>query len=197
MKRASSEVDLIQLGLRIREARRTRNLTLETLARRIGLTKGLLSKIENFRAVPSLPVLAKIAEGLGVDMSELVKGISGARSEPYVLVRAGERAVVERDDAVGFRYQALVNRPAGDSVFEAFVLTLRPGARRAMISTEGDEFLYILEGCIEFHLGKVTVSLNSGDALFFDGRIPHVPRNLTRRPATLLAVYLVRNTKIA
>jgi transcriptional regulator with XRE-family HTH domain len=196
MKRASSQVDLIQLGLRVREARKARNLTLETLARRIGLTKGLLSKIENFRAIPSLPVLAKIAEGLNVDMSELVKGISGDRAEPYVLVRAGERAAVERDEAVGFLYQALVSRPAGDSVFESFVLTLQPDARRAMISTEGEQFLYILKGRIQFHLGKEALSLDEGDALFFDGRIPHVPKNPTRQPAVLLTVYLVKNAKI-
>lgn len=49
------------LGMRLKELRRKRLLTLQQLAERTELTAGLLSKIENFRTIPSLPVLLSIA----------------------------------------------------------------------------------------------------------------------------------------
>jgi transcriptional regulator with XRE-family HTH domain len=89
--------DLICIGRRIREARRVRELTLDQIARRTGLSKGLLSKIENFRTIPSLPVLAQIAGSLNLDMGELVKGIGVDVAPPYEVIKSADRKVVERD----------------------------------------------------------------------------------------------------
>jgi transcriptional regulator with XRE-family HTH domain len=188
--------DLIRIGLRIREARKSRHMTLDHLARQAGLSKGLLSKVENFRAIASLPVLAAIARALRVDLGELVRGIGLEEPQPSVLVRAGERTRVERDDAVGFLYQAILTRPIGDTAFEAMVLTLKPKSRRKAVTSDGDQFIFILNGRIEFIYGKETLTLEAGDAFFFDGRIPHVPRNTsTSASASLLAIYLLRNEK--
>lgn len=184
--------NLILVGIRMREARKTRGMTLDELSLETGLTKGLLSKVENFRAIPSLPVLAKIAHSLKIDMAELVKGIGTDNSKPYILVKADERSGVERDNAEGFIYQPLTVKSAGDSVIETFVLTLMPDAKRSMVSTEGDEFIYILDGTLDFILGEERIKMNKGDALYFDGRIAHVPENHSGREASLLAVYILK-----
>ena len=60
---------LTALGCRIRDLRKQRNMTLQELGEKTHLTAGLLSKIENFRTVPSLPVLAEIARALGIALS--------------------------------------------------------------------------------------------------------------------------------
>ncbi|MDD2710158.1 MAG: XRE family transcriptional regulator [Verrucomicrobiae bacterium] len=185
--------DLIEVGLRIRDERKNRQLTLETLAKRTDLSKGLLSKIENFRTIPSLPVLASIAQALNVDMGKLVSGIGGSTPAPYTLIKAAERKTIERDQAVGFLYQALGAKQINASVFEAFVLTLSPQSRRKRVSTEGDQFIFIIQGEVDFHLGQECLRLTAGDALFFDGRVPHVPKNPGNTDAILLAVYLLQN----
>lgn len=184
--------NLILVGIRIREARRIRGMTLDELADQTGLSKGLLSKVENFRAIPSLPVLAKIAASLSIDMAELVRGIGTDQSKPYILVRADERTKVERDEAVGFSYEALTVKSGGDTVVETFVLTLKPDARRKPVTTEGEQFIYILDGSIQFVLGEEKLKMKKGDSLYFDGRIPHLPENHTRKQASLLAVYILK-----
>ena len=63
--------DLLVLGGRLREIRKKKGLTLQQLADRTGLTAGLLSKIENLRTSPSLPVLSDLATALGTDMADL------------------------------------------------------------------------------------------------------------------------------
>lgn len=190
-KERNVDSNLILVGVRIREARKTRGRTLDELSLETGLSKGLLSKIENFRAIPSLPVLAQIAHSLSIDMAELVKGIGIDNSKPYIFVKASERTEVERDNAEGFIYQPLTVKSAGNSVIETFVLTLKPDAKRSMVSTEGDEFIYILDGKIDFIIGEERIRMNQGDALYFDGRIPHVPENNSGKKASLIAVYIL------
>ena len=192
-KERKVDSNLIQVGLRVREARKARGETLDDLAVKTGLSKGLLSKVENFRALPSLPVLAQIATALGVDMAELVKGIGADSSKPYVLVRADERTPVDRDDAVGFRYEAMTARGSVDSLVQTFVLTIKPGGRRSLVSTEGEQFVYLLSGTLDFVIGDERVAMRPGDALAFDGRVPHVPENHGETNAELLAVYILNN----
>lgn len=192
-RRPAARQGLLEVGLRIREARKRQRLTLDDVARRAGLSKGLLSRIENFRAVPSLPVLAALAQGLGVDMGELLRGIGLPAAREYVLVRAGQGRVVEREAAVGLSYAALFSRLLTGSHLEVFVLNLAPGAHRRLLTTHGEQLVFILAGAVDFKLGAETVRLDTGDALFFDGRIPHAPANPGRRPARLLALYFLEN----
>jgi len=191
-RRQRADNSLFKIGLRIRQARRERELTLADIARRTGLSKGLLSKIENFRALPSLPVLADIARSLNIGMEDLVKNVGVETSAPHQFVSANCRVPVKREKSRGFKYAALMSRPLGNIGFESFVLTLAPGAKRKPVSTDGDEFIFMLRGQIQFHLGKEKFSLTAGDAFYFDGRVPHVPRNLAKSSAELLVIYLLK-----
>ncbi|MHC4887222.1 MAG: helix-turn-helix domain-containing protein [Planctomycetota bacterium] len=190
-----AENGLIQVGLRLKEARRARSMTLDDLAKRTELSKGLLSKIENFRSIPSLPVLATLARALSVDMAALVAGIGTATSTSPVLVRATERQVVERDDAVGFLHEALFAQAAGQNYLEVLVLTLDPGATRKLATTDGTQFIFMLQGTVEFQHGEESFILRKGDALSFDGRIPHLPLNPGRQTARFLSVYLLESER--
>ena len=70
---------LIVLGTRIKKIRKERKMTLQALADRTGLTAGLLSKIENFRTIPSLPVLVGIAAALQIDLAALFEGMTAGK----------------------------------------------------------------------------------------------------------------------
>ncbi len=63
-----TEEILLLIGERIRARRQEKNITLEQLANKAGVTKGLISQIENNRTVPSLPVLLSIVHSLDEDM---------------------------------------------------------------------------------------------------------------------------------
>jgi quercetin dioxygenase-like cupin family protein/DNA-binding Xre family transcriptional regulator len=184
--------NLIQLGLTIKSFRKTQALTLTTLSEMTGLTAGLLSRIENFRTIPSLPVLLKIAEALKVSPAELLSGIGDSPIPAWTLIRKHERTIIERENSEGFIYEKLLDREVSGSNLQTMVLNVEPGAVREKVKTDGEQFIYILEGNIVFSLGDESINLNEGDLLFFDGNIAHVPENHSTETAVLLAVYLLK-----
>lgn len=185
--------DLIKLGQRIQQTRTLKKMTLDDVAAAANVTKSLLSKIENYRAVPSLPVLIRIAAALDLDPSELVKGFGRESELDYIVIRKSQNAAVERDESFRFYYEALVTRPVGNVFFDSQVLTIYPDSRRRQVSTDGMEFLYILEGQVEYQLRTEKILLQAGDAILFDGRIPHVPVCTDPKLARILAVYLLHS----
>ena len=66
---------LVQLAQRIRSMRKSQALTLEQVGARAGLTRSVISKVENFRVTPSLQTLTKIAMALGVPVARLLEGL--------------------------------------------------------------------------------------------------------------------------
>ena len=192
--RESVQKGLMRVGLRIRQLRRQQELTLEDVARDADISRGLLSKIENFRVVPSLPVLLRVARALRIDAGELLKGTGPQnQDEGHVVIRAKERETIERDSSKGFMYESVTCQSLESITFDSFVLTLTPDAQRQPVTTEGEEFVYVLRGEVDFELGGRQIHLSENDAIFFDGRIPHVPRNAGKEEAQLLAVYLLKN----
>lgn len=187
----SSRAFLRPVGGRIRDERSRRGLTIEALAKAAGVSKGLLSKIENFRAVPSLPVLASLARALDLDLATLVADVQVKPRLPYLLVRHGEAKAVRREAAQGMRYLALPAAECGGVQVQSFTLQLDPGSRREPCTTDGDELLFALRGTVSFILGDEELQLHPGDALYFDGRLPHAPLNRGRGPAELLVIYLI------
>jgi transcriptional regulator with XRE-family HTH domain len=184
--------NLIKLGSAIRKFRKEQNLTLAELSHSTQLTAGLLSRIENFRTIPSLPVLLKIADALSVTPSELLAGIGETQTPAWTLVKKDERISVERENSQGFKYEMLLDTESSGCNLQSLVLSIEPGANREMVTTDGDEFIFILKGTIIFKLGEDAIEMNEGDILFFDGNIEHVPENPGSETAILLAVYLLK-----
>ena len=191
-KNISTDHSLFKIGQNVRQARKKRNMTLDDIARRSNLSKGLLSKIENFRTLPSLPVLAAIARSLNISMENIVKNVGAETSASPQLVKSNGRVPVKREKSKGFKYATLLARSLGSIGFESFVLTLQPGAKRKPVSTDGDEFIFMLRGEIQFVVGKETFHLSAGDVFYFDGHVPHVPLNPSTSSAELLVIYLLK-----
>ena len=188
------EKQLYNLSIAVKERRVSLGFGLRELADKAQVSKSLLSKIENHRSIPSLPVLLRIAQGLQTNLSDLSAGIETDNADEYVLIRKNERKKEVRENAVGFRYQSLIMRFIHNILFEASIVTLSTDAKRKAVSSDGSELLYILRGSIEFRLGQERILLEPGDALFFDGRIPHVPRNVGRESAEYFVAYLIEQS---
>ena len=182
-------MNLIQLAQRIRSVRTNRKLTLEQLAERSGLTKSVLSKFENFRVTPSLGALGNIAEALGVTMSELLDGVD--ERPRMVVVRKDERRPLERDrPASRIRYNALAHKRR-DKVMEPFLLEVPSGiARSKRLAHEGEEFIMVLNGSIDYEYGDERVRLREGDCMYADGSVEHTLNNPDDDTAEVLVVWV-------
>lgn len=183
-------MDLMDIASNVKKLRQVQGLTLDALAGLIGVTKGYLSQIEHFRTYPSLRVLYKLAAALKVHPSVLLAG----RPERlrHVVTRKGEGVRIEREfPESGFIYQALA-KPKHSKMMEPFLLEMPPHSTRPDVTTNGDEYIFILAGRIRFCLGAERVVLNAGDSLYFEGEIPHHPENLADQKAILLVIYALK-----
>src|ERR1700749_149839 len=104
--------DLILLvGNKIKSKRTERKITLEELATRAGVTKGLISQIENNRTVPSLPVLFNIVHSLEENLPSFFEDMQdGASKNHIIVVRGGEERHFTKEPVKGFTYKRILTR---------------------------------------------------------------------------------------
>jgi transcriptional regulator with XRE-family HTH domain len=185
--------DLILLiGEKLKSKRTQKNITLEELANRAGVTKGLISQVENNRTVPSLPVLFNLIHSLGEDLKSFFEDMHEHFTNGHVLiVRKGEEKPFEKEPVKGFSYKRILTKSIVAQAIDIAVLDLKKGAtRKQMIQTDAFECKHILKGSIEYQIEKEKFVLNAGDTLFFDGRAKHRLRNIGSTEASILIAYL-------
>jgi transcriptional regulator with XRE-family HTH domain len=181
---------LIQISNRIKERRRDKNITVQELASRANVSKGLISQIENSRTIPSLIVLIDIIKALEVDMNVFFKNIHSAGSNfPLIIRRQAEYDHFEKEHAEGFHYQRIFTQSIKNSTVDIVILELEPDAHRPQVETEAYEYKYILKGSIEYQFGEESYILHEGDSMLFDGRISHTPKNKGKEKASMLVIY--------
>lgn len=179
---------LLEVSRRIKQQRMEKRLTLQELADKSGVSKGLISQIENGRSIPSLPVMFSIIQSLEIEVSEFFKDLS--LLEPTILIqKKADYERFEKEHAKGFSYQRMLTKNMSASTVDFVLLELAPDAHREEVSTEAYEYKYILKGEVEYLINGQTYTLEEGDSLFFDGRLPHVPKNRKKQPCTMLIIY--------
>lgn len=182
-----------KIGPQIRTIRKAQSLRLIELAEKAKVSYALLSKIENGRMVPTLPKLLDIIRVLEVEPQDFFAELNGEEKfSGYLLIRQEDYTpYVKEESAVGFDYRSILEFPfdADVSSFQMSLVTLTPANSRPLVSTNALEFLYVISGTIEYHLGDLKLDLFAGDSLFFDGKIPHVPINTHHGPTTYLVAY--------
>lgn len=180
---------LLSVGRKLKEIRKSKKLILSEVAQRANVSTALVSKIENGRTVPSLPVLLVLIQALEEDLSNFFRGVVLQTDKKYFVIRREDNAPLTKEDSDGFQYDLIFNKQLLSIGFEVVLLTLEPNASRPPSVTDAFEFKYILEGESRYVIGDDTIDLRKGDALYFDGRIPHNPQNITDNPTTMLVVY--------
>ena len=181
---------LIQISNRIKDRRREKNITVQELASRANVSKGLISQIENSRTIPSLIVLIDIIKALEIDLNVFFKDIHSAGNRfPLIIRRQSEYHHFEKEHADGFHYQRIFTQSIKNSTVDIVILELEPNAHRPQVETEAYEYKYILKGSIEYQFGDESHVLHEGDSMLFDGRIPHTPVNKGKKKASMLVIY--------
>jgi transcriptional regulator with XRE-family HTH domain len=177
------------IGARIGELRERLGMTLEQLASETGFSKGYLSKIENSRKVPPIGSLSRIARALKTDITELLRIAPRQKSRGYCVVRASERRpVVRGGTAFGYDYVGLADGKP-DKAMEPFLFTFPSQIdKHVFFEHEGEEFLFVVSGRVEWQAGSDKLILEPGDSIYFDARLPHRGRSLDGEATALVVV---------
>ncbi len=153
----------------IRVVRRQRKLTLEQLARATGLHKGYLSRIERGR-IPSIGALLKIADALGVQVSQLF----GEQVDPSAITvvrREDRKSFAGTGEGQGHSYESLLlgNDQCG---MEAFIIYASEDKGESATHA-GHEMIFVLKGSAEIAFVDRSVQLGEGDCMHFPGSLRH------------------------
>lgn len=175
---------------RLRALRRQQDLSLEQLAQRTGLTKSYLSKLERGLSEPSISTVLRLAQAYDIGVSQLVGSDVDAQEETTSIVRVADREPLVRDGThVGYHYQSMAGRRKIRTM-EPFVV--RPPrkfpADKAVFPHPGEEFMLVLKGSVEVHVGERQFRLDCGDSVYFDSELPHRMRTVSREIAEVLVV---------
>jgi len=190
------EVKNLHIGKKIRVLRKNRGLVFQDLSYRTGLSKPLLSQIEKEVVSPPIATLLKISKALSVNIGFFSQ--DNDPEEKVVLVRRDESKVIDsryfgREES-GYYYEALAYKRS-KKYMEPFLVEFKrkKADRLSYFSHEREEFIYLLEGTLEFRTENEQYVLNPGDSLYFESSIPHAYRALERKNTkALTVVYPVR-----
>lgn len=176
------------IAIQVRALRRATGLSVGDMAVKVGISKAMLSKIENAQTSCSLNTLARLAAGLDVPVTSLFRGADSAREAVYV--EAGHGAViVGRGTRIGHHYELLGALRGQHKRLEPVLVTLTDASEVfPLFQHAGTEMLYMLEGVMIYGHGESEYTLRPGDSLLLDGEGLHGPHDLVRLPIRFLAI---------
>ena len=157
-------------GIKIKEVRKAKKLSIASLSKLSDVSEGMISQIERNTVVPSVIVLAKIAKALGQSVSYFFGEES--LEDNIVLCKKGEHKRIERSSNRGY-FELLT--PKGKRQIELIKVVIYPG-----IDGNNDPTVHSGEECGIVIQGKLTVVVNQnkyyleeGDSIQFDSSLPH------------------------
>ncbi|MCK8601536.1 helix-turn-helix domain-containing protein [Desulfoferrobacter suflitae] len=185
-------VEALRIGDKMKEMREKHRYTFQDLAAKTDLSKEYLTQVENNEVDPPVATLLKLAKALNVSMSYFFQDQAG--SEKIAVTRASERTRVERrphhqPGEVNYIYEALEAKKA-EKQMQPFLVEFPPQDTSDMVfvSHEGEEFLHLLDGRLEFRSTDRVEVLDPGDSIYFESDVSHSFRCLSEQPARAIVV---------
>jgi transcriptional regulator with XRE-family HTH domain len=177
------------IGAAVRELRQKLGLTLAQVSEQTGISRGMLSKIETGQTSAGMDSLARIARALGVTMGLLFNKYDDTSVGAQHVKKGQGMEVVRRGTRSGHTYHLLAYDQGPVKLFEPFLITMDDDSQRyPTFQHPGTEFLYILEGKLEYRCGQHAYLLEPGDALSFLGSVPHGPERMVKFPIKFLSI---------
>ncbi len=177
------------LGNTIRDLRQKHQLTIAEVSEKTGISRGMLSKIENALTATSLETLVKITNALGVSMATLFRHYNPPEGGAQLIKQGHGMEVVRRGTKSGHTYHLLSYNQGPNKSFETFLITMDDASEVfPTFEHQGIEFIYMLQGKLDYRHGQKTYLLEVGDSLTFMGDIPHGPERLIELPIQFLAI---------
>lgn len=185
------------VGSKIKGIRESKNISIEEVSERSGLSTEQINSIETDQNLPSLGPLIKIARALGVRLGTF---LDDSDALGPIVCRAADR---EEDSSISFsngasdarkhmEYHLLAQQKAGRHM-EPFVIDINPEENPdfQLSAHEGEEFIYVMQGEVEIVYGKETYNLKEGDSIFYDSIVNHHVHGAPGKAAKILAVVYI------
>jgi transcriptional regulator with XRE-family HTH domain len=171
----------------VRGRRQEIGLTLDQLAGRTGISKGMLSRIENAKRAPSLATIKRLSFALDLPVNSLFRNLGEERD--VVLIKADSRPEIPSKGNLVGRTDELLGILPGHKRVETHLVSFSEGTDVLQLVTHaGVEILYMLEGTMEYSYGQANYTVEKGDTLQFEGDIPHGPAKLITLPVRFLSI---------
>jgi len=181
-----------RIGKRAKELRKGAGLNQKKLAQAAGLSPGLLSRIENGLAMPSIPTLQIISEALKTDIGYFFKE---AEENGYVVTHPGERRVVVSKSGptgkIAYELELLAEGMKNPFMEPAIVTPVGEEADVLPTIHDGQEFMYVIEGKLKLSVGSKEYILKKGHSAYWNGNVPHKTVSLGQNRARALHVHLI------
>lgn len=158
-----------EIGDHIRRLRRYQQLTLQNVADKCGFTKSLLSKIETGKVIPPVSTLVKIAEELGTNVAALM---TEGKNYDCVFIPAAENVKSVPTES-GYAVLPLAVEIKDKKMQPCIISVQAKDLSDKPNSHLGEEFILVLEGSMDFHVGKITYTLGPKDSIFFNSIREH------------------------
>jgi len=181
-----------RIGSRVKELRKESELTQKRLADATGLSPGLLSRIENGLAMPSIPTLQTISNTLKAGIGYFFQD---QEEKGYIITNPGDRRVVVSKsgphERVAYELELLAEGMKNPFMEPAIVTPLGKDAEVFPRTHDGQEFMYVLDGKMKLTLGARNFILKKGNAAYWNGNVPHKTIRLGKKMTKSLHVHLI------
>ena len=185
----AASVEPLNLGQRVRALRKARKWTLEQAAKKAGLARSTLSKIENEQMSPTFDAVKKLAEGLDISVPQLfTPPKSEVKLARMAVTKSGEG---QQHSTVTYEHEILAS-----SIKSKHMLPYRARVRARRIEEfdgwvrhGGEEFLYVLSGIIQLYTEFYEpVEMRRGDSAYYDATMGHNVISTSQEDAVILWV---------
>ena len=169
-------------GAMVRQLREARGWSAEELAQKTGQTPDFIDQVESDQMSPPVGFIIGMARAMEVDPGTFLS------KEEQTAIR-DRRAQAFRQRTHNYSYTTLTPG-AEESHLRAFMVTIDPHLAHKPVAYkhEGEEFIYVVAGDLEFTLGSKVHRLKSGESIHFNSDIPHKLKSVSNEPTKCLVV---------
>jgi transcriptional regulator with XRE-family HTH domain len=174
------------IGEKLHAIRKAKRISLTELSENSGVQMATLSRIENKKMVGTLESHIQIAKALGIDVTELYKGLS----QQNAIIDLGQDKntdVFTHSDEASF--QILTKNIMNKRMMPTLVRIELGGKTNKEQAPGGvEKFIFVLDGHVEININAQVFILHKNNTLYFDASLPHYYRNIGKGAVKLICV---------
>ncbi|OGW88398.1 MAG: hypothetical protein A3A73_03175 [Omnitrophica bacterium RIFCSPLOWO2_01_FULL_50_24] len=171
-----------QIGQKIRDLRRRKNVTLIELSKITGIAQATLSRMETGLMVGTIKSHQQIAETLGVTLAELYEGLDSRQSKAQYLTAKTPKKITAKSDQ--YRCELLTQEIQKKKMTPCLITLNHNGkSHKEQMDRGVEKFLFVLEGTVHVRFTDAEYTLKPYETLYFDASIPHQLLNTSGKQA--------------
>ena len=166
-------------------------MTLQEVAAAAGFSKGLLSKIETGVVSPPIATLAKVSEALDISIGELFDGAEVDEGISF-FPKDSRQDYRGRLSAFNYKYELLIRGRKRRDMQPMIINVDGKTYKFKLMDHSGEQFIYMIEGEMDYVVGEKVYTVRPEDCLYFDARQLHGPQLKKHQKARYLVVFSER-----